>query len=97
MMKKRSVRIGDTVSSVLLEDEFWEKFEEIADERNLSVPDLIRHFARAHDGNLASAIRVEVLRAQDQKIARLMDAIKVLAREALDQSTAATPAARRRA
>lgn len=62
-MKKRSVRIAGHATSITLEDEFWDALKTIADNRNLSLNDLIAEIDTARgDSNLSSAIRVFILK-----------------------------------
>lgn len=70
-MHKRSLTIHGHRTSVLLEVVFWDALEEIAAEKNLTLPALISHIDRrriAHAGegrekltSLASALRVYVV------------------------------------
>lgn len=61
-MQKRSITIAkkhDT--SVSIEEEFWQELKSIANERNLSINELITNIDEQNDGNLSSAIRVYIL------------------------------------
>jgi predicted DNA-binding ribbon-helix-helix protein len=59
---KRSIVIAGHKTSVSLEDAFWKGLKEIADDRNLTLSDLVSSIDtdRQH-GNLSSAIRLFVL------------------------------------
>ena len=59
---KRSIVIAGHKTSVSLEDAFWKGLKEIADDRNLTLSDLVSTIDtdRRH-GNLSSAIRLFVL------------------------------------
>ena len=60
---KRSIYFGGRVTSVTLEDAFWEGVKEIARRRRMKLPDLIRAIdSQRQDSNLSSAIRLYVLR-----------------------------------
>ena len=59
---KRSIVITGHKTSVSLEDAFWEGLKEIADERQLTLSDLVGEIdACRQDANLSSAIRLFVL------------------------------------
>ena len=60
-LKKRSLRIAGHLTSISLEDAFWDAFKAIAEKRGLSVNALAAEIDRSRDGNLSSAIRVFVL------------------------------------
>jgi predicted DNA-binding ribbon-helix-helix protein len=59
---KRSIVIAGHKTSVSLEDAFWQGLKEIADERDMTLSDLVATIdtGRQH-GNLSSAIRLFVL------------------------------------
>lgn len=63
-LKKHSISIRGHRTSFSLEDEFWQKLQSIAQERNVSVARLITQIdaKRSADQNLSSALRVFVLR-----------------------------------
>ncbi len=64
---KRSVNIAGHLTSVSLEQEFWDALKAIAKARSRSVTDLITEIDATRDGGLSSSIRVFVLKAtQDQ-------------------------------
>ena len=59
---KRSIIISGHQTSVSLEDAFWEGLKEIADERQLTLSDLVGEIdAHRQHANLSSAIRLFVL------------------------------------
>jgi predicted DNA-binding ribbon-helix-helix protein len=59
VVRKRSVRVGTHLTSLTVEDEFWEGLKEIARERQLPLNTLITdiHKQRQH-ANLSSVIRL---------------------------------------
>jgi predicted DNA-binding ribbon-helix-helix protein len=59
---KRSIVVAGHKTSVSLEDAFWKGLKEIADDRDLTLSDLVSSIDtdRRH-GNLSSAIRLFVL------------------------------------
>ncbi|MBC7908795.1 MAG: ribbon-helix-helix domain-containing protein [Rhodospirillaceae bacterium] len=61
MLKKRSIIIAGHATSVSLEPEFWDALKEIAEERALSLNQLVAEIDQGRAGNLSSAIRVFVL------------------------------------
>jgi predicted DNA-binding ribbon-helix-helix protein len=69
---KRSIIIAGHKTSISLEDEFWDSFKEIADERGMTVSALVGAIDddRKH-ANLSSAIRLFVLGAYRDQIASL--------------------------
>ena len=60
---KRSLKIACHVTSISLEQEFWDALKEIARHQQRSVPDLVAAIYRDRTGGLSSAIRVHVLQA----------------------------------
>jgi len=59
---KRSIVVAGHKTSVSLEDEFWKTLKEIADERQLTLSDLVAAIdSERQRGNLSSAIRLFVL------------------------------------
>ncbi|KUJ81772.1 ribbon-helix-helix domain-containing protein [Ruegeria profundi] len=60
---KRSLTLKGHRTSVSLEDEFWQAFREIADQKNMAINALAAEIDVKRDPNigLASAIRVFVL------------------------------------
>ncbi len=57
-LRKRSVRIAGHLTSVSLEEVFWDALRKIAAERKISVNTLVTDIDRDRDGNLSSALRV---------------------------------------
>ena len=59
---KRSIVVAGHKTSVSLEDAFWKSLKEIADDRDVTLSDLVSTIdtGRNH-GNLSSAIRLFVL------------------------------------
>ena len=66
-LRKRSVDIGGHRTSVSIEQPFWNVLKKLADERGLSVNDLVTKIDSARESNLSSAIRVYVLRSLQNK------------------------------
>jgi predicted DNA-binding ribbon-helix-helix protein len=62
-MRKRSVMIAGHATSVSLEEEFWDALKELADQRGLSLNQLVAEIDQTRTGNLSSAIRIHVLAA----------------------------------
>ena len=62
-LKKRSLKISGHATSISLEDEFWVQLDNIAKQKQLSIPILIAQIdeQRQEDQNLSSAIRVYIL------------------------------------
>ena len=60
---KRSVNIAGHMTSVSLEQEFWEALKGIAQSQARPVADLIAEIDKTRSGGLSSAIRVYVLKA----------------------------------
>jgi predicted DNA-binding ribbon-helix-helix protein len=59
---KRSIVIAGHKTSVSLEDAFWQGLKEIADERDMTLSDLVATIDTGRQqGNLSSAIRLFVL------------------------------------
>lgn len=74
--RKHSVLLQGHQTSVSLEDEFWQAFQDIAAQKGLSLNALAAQIdeARGIEAGLASAIRVYVLRHyQAQLAAELVD------------------------
>lgn len=62
-LRKRTVTVSGHVTSVSLEEAFWEALKRLAERRCLSVNALISEIDESRTGNLSSAIRVYLLRA----------------------------------
>ena len=59
---KRSIVIAGHKTSVSLEDAFWKGLKEIADERSMTLSDMVANIdSQRRHGNLSSAIRLFVL------------------------------------
>lgn len=59
---KRSIVVAGHKTSVSLEDEFWRALKEIANERGLTLSDMVASIDDGRrQGNLSSAIRLFVL------------------------------------
>ena len=62
LVAKRSVVIAGHKTSVSLEDGFWKSLQEIANERDMTPPDLIGEIdSEREHANLSSALRLFVL------------------------------------
>ncbi|MBN42332.1 MAG: aryl-sulfate sulfotransferase [Alphaproteobacteria bacterium] len=59
--KKRSVVVAGHRTSISLENVFWDHLRKIAEDRRISVNELVTKIDRDRDGSLSSAIRVFVL------------------------------------
>jgi len=59
--KKRSVVVAGHRTSVSLEPIFWDQLRTIANQRRLSVNELVTLIDQQRNGSLSSAIRVFVL------------------------------------
>lgn len=60
-LKKRTVIVSGHVTSVSLEEGFWAELKRAAQERGLSINQLVSEVDAARKGNLSSALRVFVL------------------------------------
>jgi len=59
---KRSIVVAGHKTSVSLEDAFWKSLKEIADERDVTLSDMVSSIdTDRQQGNLSSAIRLFVL------------------------------------
>lgn len=59
---KRSIVIAGHKTSVSLEDAFWKGLKDIADQRSVTLSDLVANIdSQRRHGNLSSAIRLFVL------------------------------------
>ncbi|QOZ06665.1 ribbon-helix-helix domain-containing protein [Bradyrhizobium sp. CCBAU 51765] len=58
---KRSIVVAGHITSVSLEDVFWDGLRAICRQRNMSLSELLCQIDRQRKGNLSSAIRVFVL------------------------------------
>jgi predicted DNA-binding ribbon-helix-helix protein len=65
MLQKRSVSLSGHRTSIALEPEFWDALQRLADTEHLLLVTLIARIdaGRTPDQNLASALRVFVLRS----------------------------------
>jgi predicted DNA-binding ribbon-helix-helix protein len=60
---KRSIAIAGKKTSVSLEDEFWSALKEIAAAKGSTLSTLVEEIdSDGHQGNLASAIRIYILK-----------------------------------
>lgn len=58
---KHSVSISGHRTSISLEKEFWDLFCGMADNKGLSINELIAQVDETRSGNLSSAVRLHVL------------------------------------
>ena len=76
LIKKRSIKIYGHATSISLEDGFWQGIKDIAQERNITVTQLVEQIANMRKvGGLSSAVRTFVLNHVKDKQAQL-DALK---------------------
>jgi predicted DNA-binding ribbon-helix-helix protein len=88
---KRSIVIAGHKTSVSLEDAFWKGLKEIADDRDVTLSDLVSSIdTDRQQGNLSSAIRLFVL---DHYRAQLPDT----ADRAADRANGGMPASQKTA
>jgi predicted DNA-binding ribbon-helix-helix protein len=74
---KRSIVVAGHKTSVSLEDAFWKALKEIADERGLTLSDLVSTIdTDRRQGNLSSAIRLFVLDYFRNPAAAAEDAVR---------------------
>jgi predicted DNA-binding ribbon-helix-helix protein len=69
-LRKHSVEIAGHRTSVSVEEPFWDALKRLAHKQRLSVNALLTTIDAGQDGNLASAIRVYVLRALEREAAK---------------------------
>jgi len=68
-MKKRSVKIAGHLTSISLEQPFWDALKAIAESEDLSLNQLVTRIdAGRGENNLSSALRLYVLQDLQQKI-----------------------------
>ncbi|MBP5344562.1 MAG: ribbon-helix-helix domain-containing protein [Alphaproteobacteria bacterium] len=67
-MKKHSVQLSGHATSVCVEDIFWNTLIQLAQEKGISLRQLLIQIDNAHIGNLSSAIRVFVIKELLQKV-----------------------------
>ncbi|MEO9902520.1 ribbon-helix-helix domain-containing protein [Nisaea sp.] len=60
-IRKRTVTVSGHVTSVSLEEAFWDVLKGIAAARDLSINSLVSEVDATRSGNLSSALRVFVL------------------------------------
>jgi predicted DNA-binding ribbon-helix-helix protein len=64
--QKRSVKVGDRLTSITIEDDFWHALKEIAAVQGISISDLVLKIdSDRQQRKLSSAIRVFVLRCSN--------------------------------
>lgn len=61
IFQKRSLTLKGHKTSVALEKAFWMVLEEVAQSRNVSLPQLISEIDEHRKGNLSSALRLYAL------------------------------------
>jgi predicted DNA-binding ribbon-helix-helix protein len=71
---KRSIVLAGRKTSVSLEDAFWRGLKELADERQITLSDLVSAIASERQpANLSSAIRLFVLDSHRRELADLKE------------------------
>ena len=60
-IRKRTVTVSGHVTSVSMEEAFWDAWKAIATARDLSINGLVSEVDATRSGNLSSALRVFVL------------------------------------
>lgn len=68
MQNKHSVLICGHATSFSLENPFWQLLKQLADEKNLSLAQLITDIDKGRKTNLSSALRVYVIEQLQEKI-----------------------------
>ncbi len=63
-MKKHSVELSGHQTSIAIEDEFWFQLKQIAKAKEISLRQLLIQIDNTHEHNLASSIRLFVLKYQ---------------------------------
>ena len=61
-MTKHSVELSGHRTSIAVEDEFWQELKRIAHQQNTSLRQLLIQIDNNHTRNLASAIRLFILK-----------------------------------
>ena len=61
-MKKHSIELSGHRTSIAIEDEFWDELKKIAHQKNTSLRQLLIQIDNNRTNNLASTIRVFVLK-----------------------------------
>ena len=60
-MRKRSLSIKGHMTSISMEDAFWQELVQIANTRGISIASLVGEIDNIREGGLSSAIRLFVL------------------------------------
>lgn len=60
-IRKRTVTVSGHVTSVSMEEAFWDALKQIAAARDISINGLVSEVDATRSGNLSSALRVFVL------------------------------------
>ena len=73
LIVKRSIRVAGRRTGVSVEDAFWNRFKEIAADRNMTLSDLVTtiNSKRKHN-NLSSSVRLFVLDHDRRQAVRLL-------------------------
>jgi predicted DNA-binding ribbon-helix-helix protein len=73
LIVKRSIRVAGRRTGVSVEDAFWNRFKEIAADRNMTLSDLVTtiNSKRKHN-NLSSSVRLFVLDHYRRQAVRLL-------------------------
>ncbi|MFL2771382.1 MAG: ribbon-helix-helix domain-containing protein [Rhodospirillaceae bacterium] len=67
---KRSVSINGHLTSVSMEQEFWDALKGLARHKGLSLQALIAEIDQSRSGGLSSALRVYVLQSIEARLKR---------------------------
>lgn len=67
-LEKHSVTIAGHRTSISLEVCFWRHLRKIAEERQISLNELIRQLDKARSGSLSGAIRAFVFQSLEQRL-----------------------------
>jgi len=67
---KRSVSINGHLTSVSMEQEFWDALKGLARRKDLSLQALIAEIDQTRSGGLSSALRVYVLQSIEARLKR---------------------------
>jgi predicted DNA-binding ribbon-helix-helix protein len=72
LVRRRSIVIAGRKTNVILEDAFWHSFKDVADERSVTLSQLVTEIRAVRTtGTLSSAIRLFVLGLYQDRLAEL--------------------------
>ena len=72
-VRKRSVTIAGHRTSFSLEDAFWQELLGLAEQRAVTLAELVVEIDSTRDGNLSSALRLYILRDLQARLAEASD------------------------